>query len=279
MKIRLQDGCFKHIIPINSLMGYDAPQNIEWERGGPYRDITVVTDHYLPTAHTGVFDSRINVAWLIEPAVINTRGYEAMRQYHQYYNYIISHDIPFLSQFPEEKRVFCPASGSSLYAHEWKVYPKTKRVMTIVGDKKKAIGHKLRYKVVEAFDNQIDVIGRGFKPFTPEQKCETLAPYMYQICIHNTPVGDYWSDILIDCIAVGTVPIVWGGHYLHKYFDNKGMILFNNLGELGYVLKNIVSEDDYESRREAIVNNFNTAFDKYRVIEDYLYDNFFKQFE
>ncbi len=276
MEIKIQDGCFKHIKKPNSLMGYGDPKHIKWYRGGLYRDITVYTDHFLPSAHLDNNDSRIQCAWLIEPNTINTRGYAAVEVNHQYYDYIISHNMAFLSKFPKEKRVWCPAAGSSLYKHEWEIYPKDKLVLTVVGDKKRSVGHRLRHEVAAKL--RLDVIGRGFKPFAPEKRAETYAPYMYQVAIHNTPVGDYWSDILIDCFATGTVPIIWGSRYLKKYFDMKGIICFDTLDQLESILRQI-SEKDYKSRKQAIKTNFEVAKRDYRIIEDYLYKTFFKNFE
>jgi len=277
MKIKLIDGCFKHIGQPHSLQGYDAPKHIEWCRDGLYKDISVYTDHFLPTGHLDNNDSRIQISWLIEPSTINTRGYAAVEVNHAHYDYIISHDRAFLSKFPKAKRVFCPASGSSLYSREWQIYPKSKKILTVVGNKKTAVGHRMRYEVVEKLGHKMDVVGRGFKPFTPDKKAETFTPYMYQVCIHNTPVGDYWSDILLDCIATGTVPIVWGSRYLKKYFNPAGIIHFDTVEQLGNILGDLC-EEDYNYRAGAIQENFDTAFKKYKVVEDYLYDNFFKQF-
>ena len=276
MDIKLVD---KNIIHIPSFNGYDKPNNITWYRGNEYRDITVYTDRYLPLTHNMKNDSSIKVAWLMEPAVINTRGYTAIKQHHEYYDYIISHDLAFLDQFNIKKRVFCPGSGSSLFSHEWKMFPeKTKLVLTIVGNKKSAVGHKFRHEVAEKLGHLIDVIGRGYESFKPTERAIKYCPYMYQVAIHNTPVRDYWSDILIDCFATGTVPIVWEGHFLRKYFDMNGIICFSTLDELEEILKGL-SEEDYLTRADAIKNNFQLAFNKYKVIEDYLYKTFLKKFE
>jgi hypothetical protein len=279
MIIKLIDSCLNHIPEPVSMQGYDEPKHIVWDRGGAYHDITVYTDHFLHKAHLDHNDSRIQIAWLMEPQVINNRSYEAIKQHHKYYNYVMSHDQNFLSRFvPKEKCVWIPASGSSLYSDEWQIYPKNKMVMTIVGEKHSAVGHRFRYEVVQKLAGKMDVVGRGFKPFPPEKKAETLAPYMYQVCIHNTPVPDYWSDILLDGIATGTVPIVWHGKYLKKYFNMDGIMTFNSVEELIGILASL-SEEDYASRLVAVNDNFNVAFNKYKVIEDFMYETLFKTLE
>ena len=278
MDIKIFDGCFKHLTSPSCLQGYDPPKSITWYRGQEHRDITVYTDHFLPSAHLDNNDSKIKIAWLIEPFTINTRGYSAVEVNHGYYDYIISHDQRFLSRFPQEKRVFCPASGSSLYGHEWQIYPKDKMVLTVVGDKKRSVGHRLRYEVAAKLGHRMDVVGRGFNYFPPDMRAETYAPYRYQVAIHNTPVGDYWSDILLDCFATGTVPIIWGSHYLKKYFDMKGIICWDTIEQLERILEEI-SEGDYNAREVAIRTNHEVAKRDYKVVEDFLYKTFFKNFE
>ena len=273
MEITLIDSNIQHIPSFN---GYDVPKHITWKRDGRMRKVNVYSDHYLN--NVGYDSEAIQIAWLMEPSVINLSTYAAMYSMYKHYDYIISHDQVFLQSFPVEKKVFCPGSGSSLYSSEWKIYPKTKLVLTVVGDKRKTIGHKFRHTVAAALGDKIDIRGREHSAFDPTQRAEVYAPYMYQVAIHNNLTADYWSDILIDCFATGTVPIVWGSRYLHKYFDIDGLIFFDTIEELKKIL-NEISEEDYLSRMQAIRENFKTAYYQYKVMEDYLYDNFLKQFD
>ena len=66
--------------------------------------------------------------------------------------------------------------------------------------------------------------------------------------------------------------------YLSKYFNMDGIICFDTVEQLNVILEGLC-EEDYESRKEAVQDNLNIAFDKYKVVEDFLYNNFFKQFE
>ena len=135
--------------------------------------------------------------------------------------------------------MFCPGSGSSLYEYEWKIYPKTKSILTVVGDKHSTEGHRLRHRIVELFGTKIDVIGRSCKPFPPDKRAETYAPYQFQIVVHNSAVKDYWTDILLDCFLTGTIPIVWGGDFLYKYFNSNGYFIFDSIEKLKDVLNAI----------------------------------------
>ena len=273
MEINLIDSNIRHIPSFN---GYDTPKHIKWCRDTVIRPLAVYSDHYIGGINPNPDIKQI--AWLMEPAAIDSTPYKAIKGVHQHYDYIISHDLELLKLFSGKKGVFCPGSGSSLYSHEWKIYPKSKMVLTLIGNKNQTIGHKFRHKVAKILGDKIHIVGRGSIPFPPEKKAEILAPYYYQICIHNNLTADYWSDILIDCFATGTIPIVWGGKFLKKYFDPGGIICFDTIDELEGILDRLTM-DDYISALPSVELNYKIAFEKYRVAEDYLYETFFKQFD
>jgi hypothetical protein len=272
-KISLFDRNIRHVPSYN---GYTVPKHIAWSRDGSPRDITVFSDKFIHRIAVSSALKGIKIAWLMEPSAIHNRSYAQARKYASYYDYIMSHDIGFLNEFPEEKRVFVPGSGSSLYEYEWKIYPKTKDILTVVGSKSQTVGHRFRHEVVRAFGSRMDVVGRSCNPFPPEKRAEIYAPYRFQVAIHNSLVRDYWTDILTDCFLTGTVPIVWGGGFLNKYFNPDGYLVFDTLEELDGILTRIESGDiKYEQFSQAIQDNFERT-KKLAVIEDYLYDTFFK---
>ena len=273
MEISLKDSNIRHIPSFN---GYTAPKSITWCRDDVQRDVTVFTDKFIHKVYTHPLEG-IKVAWLMEPKAINNNSYDLAKKHTLDYDYIMSHDIEFLSEFPEEKRVFCPGSGSSLYEYEWKMYPKTKSILTVVGNKHSTEGHMFRHRIVELFGDEIDVLGRSCKPFPPEKRAETYAPYRFQIVVHNSAVKDYWTDILLDCFLTGTIPIVWEGNFLNKYFNLQGCWTFNTLGDLDRLLSKLIGDEEgfYEHCLDAVKDNFERA-KQWAVVEDYLYDNFFK---
>jgi len=277
MEITLTDNKFAQAL---SFSGYAVPENITWCRDGKPRQIMMFTDRHIQevTSFKARVKNCICIAWIIEPVAINSNNYNAARAHRQSYDYIMSHNINFLSEFPAEKRVFCPGFGSSLYEYEWQMYPKTKDVLTVVGNKNKTVGHRFRHDVVRMFGSRVDVMGRSCNPFPPEKRAEIYAPYRFQIAIHNSVVEDYWTDILIDCFLTGTVPIVWGGEFLSKYFNAEGYLVFNTLEELEKILTSVESGDiKYDQFLPAIWDNFDRAR-KLAVTEDYLYDNFLNNF-
>ena len=275
MEIKLIDSNIRHIPSFN---GYDEPKNITWYRGNDHKDVIVFSDHHI--SHVGYYSGKYRIAWLMEPVAINSNSYNAVIGLQNHFDYIISHDLSFLAQFPKEKQVWAPGSGTSLYSDQWAIYPKSKDILTVVGDKRSTEGHRFRHEVVEKFGDRIDVVGRGYAPFPPEKRVSIYAPYKFQIVIHNCAINDYWTDILTDCFLTGTVPIVWKGSYIYKYFNLFGCFIFENLDDLNKIV-DLINEDGeniYKSMLPSVQCNFETI-KKYAVVEDYLYENFFKQFD
>ena len=94
-------------------------------------------------------------------------------------------------------------------------------------------GHRLRHQVIAWLKRKgydVDVLGRGYKPF--EHKQEGLLPYTYSVVIENVQEPDYFTEKLLDCLLCGTIPIYWGAPNIAAYFNVHGMVICNNLAEL-----------------------------------------------
>jgi hypothetical protein len=88
----------------------------------------------------------------------------------------------------------------------------------------------------------------------------------------NSQIDDYFTDVVIDAFACGTIPIFWGTNNLKNYFNEKGFYSFNTLEELDIILDNI-GEVDYYSKMEYINDNF-ARVSKFNTPEDYLFENY-----
>ena len=91
-------------------------------------------------------------------------------------------------------------------------------------------GHKLRHHIANNIKD-VDLFGRG-TPNPIDNKEESLVDYRYSIVIENSKTDNYFTEKLIDCLAVGTIPIYWGCSNLNDYFNLEGIITFNTLEEL-----------------------------------------------
>lgn len=103
-------------------------------------------------------------------------------------------------------------------------------------------GYALRRTIANDLiaNERVDCFGRGICPV--ETKEMALAPYRFSIAMENTQRAYYFTEKIIDCFLVDTVPIYWGSPSIKEVFDSRGIIFFNTLGELHQILDSLTAE-------------------------------------
>jgi hypothetical protein len=213
---------------------------------------------------------RGQVAWLLEPPSLHRENYEIALERWDEFDVVLFHSLVFPETEPlmisEGKFAlpygWYPYGGSWIGFDEHKMHKKSKLVSMLFSEKNTMPGHKLRHEVAERFGDKIDVL-QGIP-----NKIDALKDYRYSIIIESEKVRYYFTEKLIDCVSVGTIPIYWGSD-VKDLFDRKGIICVRNINAIESVLK-IIGEKDYESRKESIRQNTFHA-KKYAVCEDLIY--------
>jgi hypothetical protein len=210
--------------------------------------------------------SRMKIAIIFEPPVINSDAYAFVRHNHNLFDYIFTFDESLLPV--SEKFVFFPNGTTWIGEADRRVYEKSKMTSIIASSKNWTEGHRLRHAAVNNHRNVIDVMGNGYREIPT--KLEGLADYRYSITIENSKFNAYFTEKIEDCFFTGTVPIYWGCPRIGDFFDLNGLICFDNVQDLDVILKSI-SEQDYQSRMCAIKYNLQKA-QEYIYFEKALYD-------
>ena len=132
----------------------------------------------------------------------------------------------------------------------------------------------------------VDSYGRGTeRPL--ECKSDALRRYRFSLVIENVRKDWWFTEKLLDCFALGVIPIYWGCPDIGRFFDTDGMIIVNNINEIKQTLSglNLSGEDGeisaavvYEGKKKAIQRNFE-LFKQYAITDDWLYENVFKPWE
>ena len=81
---------------------------------------------------------------------------------------------------------------------------------------------------------------------------------MFHIAVENSRHNYYFTDKIVDCFCTKTLPIYWGAPKIGDYYNEKGIITFDNEDELVDILNNLTPED-YYSRLEYINENYENA--------------------
>ncbi len=132
-------------------------------------------------------------------------------------------------------------------------------------------GHSLRHNIFREFKEVVDIMGSGVTG-QHLKKIHACKEYMFSIAIENCKEDYYFSEKIVDCFLTGVVPIYWGCPSIDKFFNPKGILTFNTIEELYYILKNQENLYEFylENRDGVIKENYEAAL-KYKIAEDRLY--------
>jgi hypothetical protein len=267
----LFDGSFAHAM--SATYGGDnlgkGPKHFTWQRGQEGQYVTFYTDMCLDMVkdHKG---PGLKVAWLLEPPSLSDMHYRKAVELEDRFDYIFTFKTSLLNR--GKKWLYYPLGGSWVDDRSWIV--KDKLVSVIGTEKQGAEGHRMRHSVIQWFEEVVDVWGRGYKPM--ESKVIALGSYRYSIVIESIRMDDYFSEKLIDCLNLGTIPIYWGSPSINDSFHSAGIIPFDTVWDLKRILGEIGPED-YRIRFEAVQENRRRA-EQYVCSEDWIYNHYFPLF-
>lgn len=231
-----------------------GPTHFEWEYADA-RTARFVTDSDIKHAR-----GEGQIAWLLEPRDLHPENYALALERKDEFDAILMH-----SHCDEYGALWYPHGGSWIPFNEWGIYSKRKDVSILVSSKNTMEGHKLCHQVAEKFGYMVDI-------YTNCTKDHCVAPYRYSIVIENERADNYFTEKIVDCFSLGTVPIYWGSPCIGSCFDRSGIIQCGNMQQIGNAL-NAVDELDYLSRMNAIKRNFDLAR-QYAACEDYIFANY-----
>lgn len=114
--------------------------------------------------------------------------------------------------------------------------------------------YKLRGEVAEILLNmkQVDCFGKGINAVPG--KYEALAPYRFSVAMENAASDFYFSEKLIDCLLLETIPIYYGFPSTGRCFDERGILSFRTLEELTTIVGQL-SGDLYERMKPFAMKN------------------------
>ena len=211
------------------------------------------------------------VGWLMETREVYPQRYLDFEKYMNNFDFVMTHDPELLEKYPD-KTVFVPFGGCWIKDNNFRRTNKHKNVSMIYSDKTFLEGHKIRHAVANNISG-IDLFGRGTnRPV--EIKEDSLVDYRFSIVIENSKCKNYFTEKLVDCLAVGTIPIYWGCPNISDFFNKEGIITFDSIDELKTILENIDFDAHYNSSINAIDENIELA-KKYNITEDWMYENIY----
>lgn len=226
-----------------------------------YSGVTVFTDECI--SYVNQIDSKKKIAWLIEPPVIKSSGYDALKQSKELrdkFDLILTFDDALIALDPKKIKLF-PFGSCWISNGNCRIYSKSKTISIVASSKNYAPGHRLRHRLISELNYlgyDVDLYGTAYNefPHTDEGRLRPFKDYKFSIVIENSKMNNYFTDKIIDCFAVGTIPVYWGADNISDYFEDKGIIKFDGtVDSIKWIFNN--ANEIYEDRKESILTNFN----------------------
>ncbi len=283
--LNLFDNTFSHTkqlwgyITATGVKMWGKPKDVKFIKNRmDYDGITFFVDDYISEIKlVDAVKSKYKVAWLLEPKALKPNPYEAIEKHHDKFDLIITHDKNLINKFNNCKHI---QQAECRVAHEdWGIHEKTKGTSLIAADKRILEGHRFRYEVADKLHSKhnFDLWGKAFDKWF-ENKTDALKDYRFAITIHNTIEDNFFTDGIVDCFALGTVPIFRGCPNIGDFFDKDGIICFETIEELDEILSNL-TEQDYYDRMDSIKRNYEIAKKFKRTNEDQIIGDVKKYFQ
>ncbi len=105
----------------------------------------------------------------------------------------------------------------------------------------------------------VDCYGKGIRPVS--RKVEAIEPYRFSVAMENAAQNHYFTEKLVDCILLETVPVYYGCPGITDLLDGDGLIQFSDLAELERILP-LLTPERYEQMRPALLRNRETLIRK-----------------
>jgi len=160
------------------------------------------------------------------------------------------------------------------FGHTWfkpnqyeKEHNKKFEISHLCGVLLKSYGHSMRHEILDR-ENEINIPTNFFKTIGDRHNLEdarigketVFGNSQYGVAIENFSHRGYFTEKILDCLLLKTIPIYWGCSNIGDYFDIDGIITFNNVDDLIHIVNNL-DEDYYESKKEIIDKNWKLALE------------------
>lgn len=236
-------------------------------------DIVIYTNSYFNKIDPS---AKKNIALLMESPELCKEYYDYIEKNNKKFDIVLTFYKKLLDKGENYK--FNAYGTSWLNETYINIWSKSKLCSFIVSNKKITSGHKLRHTILNLIRdrsiNFIDIYGGNYNKLSftktkafeynhspshiSNEKILGLKDYMFSIVIENSNEDYMFTEKIIDCFLSGTIPIYWGCPSINKFFNENGILKFNNTIELLNILKSI-TKDKYDSIMPYIKENFETA--------------------
>lgn len=266
MLVNLFDATFGHDICSTA---WKTPQHVQYVRGREHFDgVTLFTDGFVVDGTAAAVQSSVKLGWLHEPPDLIPGVYRRAAQVADDFDRILTYHPALLDLAGFE---FTPYAGVWLEREHWGLHPKSGLCSLLIGHKDATSGHRLRRACADALVGQVDFYGARGLPtdYSMATKLRVNAPYAFSVVTETQRLDNLFTEWLLDCFAVGTIPVYAGAPNVGRYFNAAGVLSFETAAECVEIVRGL-SWELYEALLPAAADNL-ARVEEYAVAEDWMY--------
>jgi glycosyl transferase family 10 (putative fucosyltransferase) len=206
--------------------------------------------------------------------------YERAEQNFNKFDLVLTYHQDFLDRYPDKCRRII-YGGTWINCADWGIKPKSKLCSMLLGTKMSTDGHRIRHEIAEMIEElgfDVDFYGARGEPvgYGQQTKYKVLQDYRFSLAIETCREEGLFSEWIVDCFALGTIPIFWGAPNIHEYFDVGGILQFDTVDRCQKILHSLRPEL-WQSKLASVHANLGLV-DYYSITEDWIYENVLGEF-
>ena len=237
---------------------FEQPKYFEWVSADD-QAARFVTDSFIKSAK-----GEGQIAWLLEPFSLHPEDYTSAMK--KPFDAVLTHNLYFANI---NNWLWYPRGGSWIDREYWGAHKKSRNISILMSQKNTMTGHKFRHRIVEKLSGKIDDVFGLEKWIAP---LDALAAYRYSVVVENEKSSYWFTEKLLNCLLVGTIPIYWGCPGICNFFNTDGFLLVDTLDDVQDAI-GIANQKYYKSHQKTITENIEIA-KKYVVCEDWIFENY-----
>jgi hypothetical protein len=209
-----------------------------------------------------------------ELSSINIISFQEPNEYFGLHDWVIQNKDLFQIILTQSDRVLnnCDTAIFQPFGHTWlkpdqyeKEHDKEFKLAHLQGKLLKTYGHSLRHQVTSR-KNEFTIPTKFYETYGNRNNIEDarlgkefiFGDSQFGVVIENVSYRGYFSEKILDCFLLKTIPLYWGCSNIGDFFDINGIISFSNVDDLIHISNNL-TEEFYDSKKEIINKNWKLA--------------------
>jgi hypothetical protein len=158
------------------------------------------------------------------------------------------------------------------FGHTWfkpdqyeKEHSKEFKIAHLRGNLLKSYGHQIRWEILDR-KNELTIPTKFFETYGDRHdidraridKEEVFGDSQFGVAIENFSHRGWFSEKILDCFLLKTIPMYWGCSNIGDFFNKEGIIQFGDPDEFIYI-SNQLTDKYYDSKKQIIEENYQLA--------------------